>query len=360
MVRLIEYRQLTSILAMFLIVQLVGLIIAFYLVSPSEVYIGQATSGGSVGVIFYFIYLIIAAVILFFLFKKWKGPRLFQGIEAIVVVSASFYLFIIVLSAIFPNGSNYVLLASFAASVLLIAAKNRWPSLRNFTAVVASVGVGLVLGIYFGFFAAFVFMALIAAYDYVAVFVTKHMITLGRESVNRNLAFMVGTYDVEMVPRGYVKGKEAQRLRGEFKEVNSKKFRQLMRSGGVPMPSFSALGAGDLAIPLMVAVSAYTTYFSYFLSASLVVFSCFGLVFAMYVSKHYMMALPAIPPLFAFVSIGFGANVLLSTPSNWHFYGLLFAEGVVVLALMVVTAINQNRKHSGSRIFTRRSISSRS
>lgn len=345
---------------MFLAVQLTGLLITFYLVSPSEIYIGTPTSGNATDILLYFIYLVAAALVMVMLFKKYHGPIVFKGIEAVVVVSASFYLFLIVLAALFPNNDTLALAASLAAAIGLVLAKNKWPSLRNFTAVVASVGVGVVLGVYFSFFASFLFMALIAVYDYVAVFITKHMITLGRESVNRNLAFMVGTYDVQMVPKGYLKPKEAAKLSKEFGTVRSEKLRMLMKAGNVPLPSFSALGAGDLAIPLMLAVSAYTTYFSYFFSAILVFFSCFGLIFAMYVSKRYMMALPAIPPLFAFASIGFGVYVLATAPAEPQLYSLLIAEGVIVLAIMMLTAISRNRKGLGSRITKPRATSYRS
>ncbi len=361
MVKLIEYRQLTSILAMFLIVQLAGLLVVFYLLTPAEVSIGPPGGGGSsISVFLYFIYLIAAAVAMFFLFKRYHGPLLFKGIEAVVVVSAAFYLFVIILSALFPNGSYYVFGAALAASVVLIAAKNKWQWLRNFTAIVASVGVGVVLGVFFGFTAALVFMALVAAYDYVAVFVTKHMITLGRESVNRNLAFMVGTYDVEVVPRSYLKAKEASMLGKELRSTKDAALRKLIKSGSLPMPAFSALGAGDLAIPLMVAVSAYVTFLSYFFSALIVACSCLGLIFAMYISKRYQMALPAIPPLFAFVSVGLGIYVLITSPGNWHLYSLAFAEGVIVLAIMWITAVNRSRQGLGSRITPRRPISSRS
>lgn len=325
---------------MFLIVQFSGILLVFYFISPSQVYVGTAGTGASASfqVILFFLYLIATAIVMLFLFRMHRGPFLFRVIEAVVVVSASFYLFLIILSSLFPGSISYDFAFSFLAGVALIAAKNKWPVLRNTVAVIASVGVGFVLGLYFNFFAAFVLMALIAMYDYVAVFITKHMVTLGRESVNRNLAFMVGTYDVEVVPRGYLNEKEAAKMTKLFGKTKSGALQKLMKSGGVPLPSFSALGAGDLAIPLMLEISAYLTYLNYFFSLTIILGASFGLMFAMYVSKRYSMALPAIPPLFAFSSIAMGLEILIMTPSNWHLYLPLLVASIAMLLAVFYTA----------------------
>ena len=360
MVRLIEYRQLANILSMFLIVQLAGLLLAFYLITPSQlqVYVGGEGAGDAGQVIIFFIYLIATAILMFYLFKTHRGPLLFRGIEAVVVVSASFYLFLIVLSSLFPADITNDTVFSLLAAIALIAAKNKWPGLRNLTAVIASVGVGVVLGIYFSFFAAFVLMALIAVYDYVAVFITKHMVTLGQESVNRNLAFMVGTYNLEVVPKGYLKAGEAAKMTRLFGRPVNEELRKLIKSGSVPMPSFSALGAGDLALPLMLSVSAYLTYLNYFFSLTIIAGASFGLVFAMYVSKKYAIALPAIPPLFAFSNIAVGLETLIISPANWQFYAPLLGASVIMLLAVFYTAKRES-KTAGSKISPRRDVASR-
>ena len=345
MVRSIEYRQLVTILALFLIVQLAGVLIAFYLASPSEIIQSTAPSASS-SLIFYFAYIVITAVIMMFLFKVYRGNLLFVIIEAIVVVSASFYLFVIVIGSFLPQaGGAYAIAISLALAIALIVAKNKWPQLRNLTAVVASIGVGVVLGSYFSFFAAYALMAFIAVYDYVAVFVTRHMIALGRESVNRNLSFMIGSYNVEVVPKSYMKEKDLRALRksmaaskGKNTELNS-----LVKAGNYPMPSFSALGTGDLAMPLMLAVSAYLTYYQYFISLLIVVGGAFGLVFAMYVSKRYKIALPAIPPLLAFIGIALAASTASFGTAGFVSYVLLLAASMIMLALMLTSAKRQSR-----------------
>ncbi len=345
MVRSIEYRQLVTILALFLIVQLAGVLIAFTLASPSQI-VQSASPAGPSDLLFYFAYIVFTAAIMLLLFRVYHGNALFVIIEAIVVVSASFYLFVIVLGNFLPQaGGAYAIAISLALAVALIVAKNKWPQLRNLAAVIASIGVGVVLGSYFSFFAAYALMAFIAVYDYVAVFVTKHMIALGREAVNRNLSFMIGSYNVEVVPKSYMKAEDLRALKKSIaaSKTKSPELTSMMKAGNYPVPSFSALGTGDLAMPLMLAVSAYLTYFQYFVSLLVVVGGAFGLVFAMYVSKRYRIALPAIPPLLAFIGIALAAAIPIFGPVGLEIYAALFAASMVMLALMLISAKRQSR-----------------
>jgi len=116
------------------------------------------------------------------------------------------------------------------------------------------------------------------------------------------------------------------------------------------VPNFSALGAGDLAIPLMLAISAYATYLSYFMSILIVVGSAFGLIFAMTISKRYKIALPAIPPLFASANVAVGIAFLLLEPASWQNYVAMFAASAMIFALMIFTAKRQSRLGNVARI----------
>lgn len=348
---MIEYRQFANILALFLIVQLAGVLLVFYLIPPAEVSaITSTASSASPDVLIYFVYAMGAAIVMLLLFRTHHGVLLFRVIEAVVIASAAFYLFAIILGSLLPSNSILPLPLSLLGAIVLIVAKNKWPGLRNFAAVIASIAVGLSLGTFFTFFAAYLLMALFAVYDYVAVFVTKHMITLGREAVNRNLAFMVGSYEVEVVPKSYLKENEEKELSRAFKKTKSETLKRLMKEGNVPMPSFSALGAGDLAMPLMLAISAYVTYLSYFLSLVVIFGAFLGLAFAMAISKKYKIALPAIPPLFAFVSIAIGASFFLAAPGAWQVYSVLFVFSIAILLLMFFTAKRQSKLGESARI----------
>ena len=136
MVRSIEYRQLVTILALFLIVQLSGVLIAFWLATPTQVIQSGTPQSGTPDVMFYFAYMIVTAALLMLLFRVYRGNALFVVIEAIVVVSATFYLFVIVLGSLLPQaGGAYAIAISLVMAIALIVAKNRWPQLRNLTAV---------------------------------------------------------------------------------------------------------------------------------------------------------------------------------------------------------------------------------
>ena len=208
--------------------------------------------------------------------------------------------------------------------------------------------MGVVLGSYFsqpplGFYDACALMAFIAVYDYVAVFITRHMIALGREAVNRNLSFMIGSYDVEVVPKSYLKKSEIGAMKKSMAEskAQSPELKKLIKEGNYPVPSFSALGTGDLAMPLMLAVSAYLTYMQYFMSILIIAGGACGLVFAMYVSKKYKIALPAIPPLLAFISIALGADVGIL---GLNFYLMLLGVSLTMLGLMLFSARGRARR----------------
>lgn len=355
LVRRIEYRQLANILALFLIVQLAGAAIAFYFLSPQEVSVMVSSSPASTGggIIFYFIYIVVVAIAMVLLFRIFHGNLLFRLIEGFVIGAASFYLFLIIFGSFVVQDSGiYAIAISLGLAVALVVAKNKWPGLRNLAAVIASVGVGVVLGSFFNFSAAYALMAFIAVYDYIAVFVTRHMIALGRESVNRNLAFMIGSYDVEVVPENSLRKSEIREVREAMGKgpVRNPAIKEVIKEGGLPLPSFSALGTGDLAMPLMLALSAYFSFLSFLSAILIIIGSTFGLIFAMYISKKYKVALPAIPPLFAFASFALGLDLIIRQAGSWQFYALLFVVGIGILILMLVTARRQSRLGESARI----------
>ncbi len=343
------------------------MLVTFFFLTPSTLQAvvqqvpasSKQNSNALMNVLAFFLEIIIATVILLVIFRIYHGSAFYAIIEGVVVVSASFYLFLIVLGSLFPTNAElpYVVAASLAIPILLLVAKYKRPELRNAIAIMASIGAGIVLGqVLFPLYVAIVFMAIIAIYDYISVFVTRHMLTLGREAVNRNMALMIGSSDIELVPKSYLSKKSLEEFKKYFKlsRVKNEELKKEIRKGTVPIPTQAALGTGDLAIPLMVAVSAYIQFATvpfgrpYFVSGLIIVGATIGLVFTMEILKTYKIALPAIPPLFSFISIALSFFYFLSG-SALAGIGLLLI-GVSIIGIMLVT-VRKISNQQGRNVF---------
>ncbi len=320
--RVIETRQLLQILAMFMIVQFFGLLLATVVFSGStyqQVKSVQVVSS-AVGALFYIFYIVIFSVVLLFLFKIYQGDKFFVVLEGAVIFISSFFVFLIIFgvvntSALFNLagiGITANFMAGIAGALILVLAKNRWPKLRNATAMIASVGVGLILGISFSFLAAVIFMIILAAYDFIAVFITKHMITMAKAMSSRNLAFLIGVSEYEALPRSDFSRKELEDYKKEGPGISGNStFSNLYRRGMLPVVARVELGTGDLAIPLMVAIAAYGATLNFVLSFFIIFGAIGGLLLTTYILRRYKRALPAIPPLLLGIAAGMGAYAML-------------------------------------------------
>ena len=309
--KVIEYRQLLYIIAMFMFVQFFGLLLGIALfngeVLPIPSQQSQSFFSTPLDLLFYVAYIIIVSLILILLFRIYKGRKLFIAFEAVVIFIASMIVFMVIFGLIndstiltvygTPITTNFSIAA--IAALVLIYLKNRKPQLRNVAAIIASVGVGLILGISFPFYIALLFMGLIAIYDFVAVFITKHMLALARVAEDNNLALLIGVNEVEALParsldREYVE--EYRKNRSKLKK--GKELGNMLGNNLVPIAARVELGTGDLAIPLMVAISAYSPGPNFVLSFFVIFGAIAGLLLTMFILRKYKRALPAIPPLF--------------------------------------------------------------
>lgn len=313
--KVIEFRQLIQILTMFMIVQFLGLLLATQVFNGAtyQELTGAQVISSPASALFYIVYIVIVSVILLFIFKIYKGTKLFVVFEGAIVLLSSFIVFSIIVavlannaqSGIFGSSSVWSFVAALVPAIVLVIAKNRIPRLRNMTAIIASVGVGVALGLSFSFELALVFMALLGVYDFVAVFVTKHMIALGDMAVQNNLSFLIMVRETKAVPMSYLTAKE-QKEYAKSKPALEKQggiVDKMTRENMALMPAMTALGTGDLAVPLMLAVAAYKVDLNFMLSFVVVFGSMLGLMLNMLVLRRYKKALPAIPLLFAGIVI---------------------------------------------------------
>ncbi len=320
--RAIEYRQLAQIMSIFLIVQFFGILLATQVYTGTTVQQIQGTqvASSAVTVLFYVGYMILFVAVLLLILKVYKGDKLFLVFEGVVVFISSVLVFLIVVGALagsapdsFLNGPFFQLAAAVMLAAALVVAKNKWPKLRNTAAIIAATGVGAILGVSFSFFAAFIFMIIIAVYDFIAVFVTKHMITMAKAMSSRNLAFLVGVEELEGIPVGDLDVRNRRLYQKEKKELAGRGgiLKKMVSMNLAPVPARIMLGTGDLAIPLMVETAAYKVSLNFLPSMFAAVGALFGLVLNMWVLKRYNRPLPAIPLLLFGISLSLAVYFLL-------------------------------------------------
>ena len=321
-----------------MIVQFAGLLITIYSTSALQFYVQSSSAGinSFEAAVFYAVYIIVVAAALILFFKFYSGRLLFPAMEALVVMLATGFVIFAILSAAFPQASQYYILGIAAiVTIALIIAKNLRPKLRNLIAVTSSIGVGILIGLN-GFYLAYFLMMLIAVYDYIAVFVTKHMISMAQAISARNMAFLIGSTDVEAIPGAYLSKRDIldYKKADQSKHAKDPQLRSLIRQRIYPIVSQVQLGSGDLAMPLMLAVSIYISLLSIFDAVLVIIGAICGMVFTMYLLKRYRVALPAIPPLFAFINISLAIVFAISDFQAYHIWlGFLAVSAITLLVL---------------------------
>ncbi len=319
----LEFRQNLKILIMFLIVQFFGLFMAAAVYSGAqETQLNSAQVGASINyALSYIVGILLFTLVLLFIIKKARSDKVFIILEAFAVGGASFIAFLVLIgvatntvqSTIYGNSVTYEDAAALILAASLILAKNKWPRLRNTVSILSSAGLGFFIGINLTFPAVYVFMVLLAVYDFIAVFVTKHMVVMGERMSGMNLAFLVGASEAEAVPRRKLSREELEKA-AKHRQIFEKQgnlLKDLDRQHLVPVYARRELGNGDLAVPLMAAVSAYQMTFSFMTSFVVIFGATFGLLLTFYVLNRYKRALPAIPPLLFGITVALLVYVLL-------------------------------------------------
>ena len=344
MERRIGLRQVIYVISLFLIAQLFGLFLTVMMNSPSSAYLASsaASTQNSNPVSFVFwlvINVIIAVLIIMLILRYYRGDLFFKLLEAYIIIFGSFFLFLVLIGDILPSmGVVPQSLMSLALAALLFLVKNRTNKFRNVVTLATSIGAGIFIGISiglgFGFLALYFLLGIFAVYDYLAVFVLKFMIPFAREAVKRNLAFMIGSSDLEILPRGSARRRVEKE---DLSRINNTRVKSLIKKGNVPIVSSVMLGNGDIILPMSLVVGSYVIYANIFLSVMVVVGSTVGLMATMLLLRKYKVGLPAIPPLFAFISIAL-TMVFLATrqPDSFMVY-VFFAASIPSIVAMVVT-----------------------
>ncbi len=221
---------------------------------------------------FYFLgYILISTLIILLILKFYRGALLFLILEL-----AALFVSVNILASLFLS-EWYSIAFSLVAVILRLA----FGFLRNFFLMIVSVVVAAIFGASLDMIPAIVFATLLAVYDFIAVFKTKHMVELAKGLGGRGVALALefGKTIKERVADAALKDGAASSKRSKT-------------AGGF---SGIALGTGDLVIPAMLAVSALKISLNSSLAVLVGSFFGMGLLFVtMFRSRSF---LPALPPI---------------------------------------------------------------
>ncbi len=256
-----DLQLFSKLLTLFLVTQALGMIVAVDLLDKinsgelEQPRIVTENPGDVENAVGLFAYIILFTIIILIIIKFVKGILLFRILEAIAIFASSFLVFNVFLSE-----------AAVMLAVLLVLLRNALRDsifLRNISGIIAVAGAGALTGISLGITPVIVFVVMLAIYDIIAVFWTKHMVVMAKHLTKSNLAF---TYALPTKQHQF------------------------------------ELGTGDIVIPLAFSTSVLREGFSLgfpnylWLPLMILLGSIIGLVATIeYASKSPGKALPALP-----------------------------------------------------------------
>jgi len=166
--------------------------------------------------------------------------------------------------------------------------------MQNIAIVIAIAGISAQLGVLLTVPAVIILLVGLSFYDVWAVFKTKHMVSMAKGLIHRGMMPMI------VMPADW------RDFARSMKEVTTEK----LRPSRTPSLKYMMLGTGDLAFPLVFAVSALS--YSLFSAYAVVMGALVGIfvIHFLMITKKFK-ALPALPPIAAGSIIAFAISLLL-------------------------------------------------
>lgn len=247
-----------------------------YLNAPEFITIGQ-----------FIVAFIFATLFFIILIKTRYGSALFRFIFLIALFAGAQVIFRVWLSQEL----------SIILAFLLVISRYIFPRviIHNAAIIIAITGIAINLGMNIKPSDAILILIAISVYDYLAVYVTGHMVTMLKSTISS------GTIFAMIVPQNFINMAE------KVSEVGKKK---MTAEDEASKNAYVYLGGGDLAFPLIMVVAASKIgLFSAIITAigALIGLLALNIIFATQKERRPMAALP---PLAVFSILGFLASLI--------------------------------------------------
>jgi presenilin-like A22 family membrane protease len=186
--KLTGYIPFVGMAFLLLLVQLM----AFALSEPFEVNQFKAFSNpeATSNSIYWILAVLIFTVFIFIVIKmnkKW----IIQLFIFFTVASTFYYVFFALFSAFLPLGTNFLLTLSLSIGFTIVLYKFPEWYVIDFVGIVIGAGASSIFGISLAIKPALVLLILLAVYDYIAVYRTKHMIALAEGVMDLRLPILL-------------------------------------------------------------------------------------------------------------------------------------------------------------------------
>jgi len=262
-----------SLLLLFLLAQMLGIFTAVTILRDFEKnpYVSSMVVTGDsenpFNALFFIAYVLVSAVVVVFIIRRLKiNHTLFRIAEFFLISTAS--------SIVFYSFLRLVLdyeISTFGGMLMGVAfagLKVFFPQLKNPAAIFATAGVGVVFGVSLGVIPILIFLTFLSIYDFLSVFVTKHMVEIANYVIKQDLAFTVTARTAEP-------GEEVKRI---------------------------DLGTGDLIAPIMLEVAMLPI--SPFAALFIMLGSMVSMAIFLIAVWKKKLVLPALPPIVIGMVVG--------------------------------------------------------
>jgi len=178
---------IVQLLIIFLLTQGIGLIVGDFLIGEDvKTTIVTDDPNDVENSIALFVWILVFTGVLIIIIKfapDWLLTLLLKGIESLAIFGTT----VIVLLPTLLVDEIILIIAILFVGSRIIFHRSIW--LRNVSSIIAAAGAGALIGVSLGIIPILLFIVLLSVYDYIAVFKTKHMITLAKGVTKKNLSF---------------------------------------------------------------------------------------------------------------------------------------------------------------------------
>lgn len=282
-----------SIIFLMIITQITAILIAGYAKAQNLPIQAMGDPQSTTTPVLYVIALLIFSGVLLVLIK-FGFKRIIKGVMIYATWASIFWLSMVLL----PNGTlSYFILAVLPLACALLVWKYPEWFVIDAAGICLCIMISACLGSSFGIVPMSILLVLMAVYDYIAVYKTKHMLSLAEFSVNEHLpvAFIIPTTT-------------------KYSSLNAAKWQNMSTSRN---PEASMLGFGDIVFPSMLVVSASVFTQNNYIVLGTMIGTIIGIVALYWLAGKYPKAHAGLPFLNTAALLGF-----------WITYTVCFLSGI--------------------------------